>query len=162
MPWRRGWQSTPVFLPGEVHGQRSLVGYIQGVTKSQTGWGHEGGPIMMASLLLEEEEETWDLLTLRETQRVGERERRPCENITRKRAQTCWHPDLRLPSFKTERNKCLLLKPPRLWHLATSARTQTPRHGTSPQLARACSTSLPCSCDSWLDSVASPCTFHAW
>jgi len=26
-PWRRGWQPTPVFLPGESHGQRSLVGY---------------------------------------------------------------------------------------------------------------------------------------
>ena len=23
----RGWQPTPVFLPGEFHGQRSLVGY---------------------------------------------------------------------------------------------------------------------------------------
>ena len=27
IPWRRKWQSTPVFLPGEFHGQRSLVGY---------------------------------------------------------------------------------------------------------------------------------------
>ena len=27
IPWRRSWQSTPVFLPGESHGQRSLVGY---------------------------------------------------------------------------------------------------------------------------------------
>ena len=25
--WRRAWQPTPVFLPGESHGQRSLVGY---------------------------------------------------------------------------------------------------------------------------------------
>ena len=25
--WRREWQSTPVFLPGESHGQRSLVVY---------------------------------------------------------------------------------------------------------------------------------------
>jgi len=24
--WRRKWQPTPVFLPGESHGQRSLVG----------------------------------------------------------------------------------------------------------------------------------------
>jgi len=28
MPWRRKWQPTPVFLPGEFHGERSLVGYI--------------------------------------------------------------------------------------------------------------------------------------
>ena len=27
------WQPTPVFLPGESHGQRSLVGY--------SPWGHE-------------------------------------------------------------------------------------------------------------------------
>ena len=27
IPWRRSWQPTPVFLPGESHGQRNLVGY---------------------------------------------------------------------------------------------------------------------------------------
>ena len=27
IPWRRKWLPTPVFLPGESHGQRSLVGY---------------------------------------------------------------------------------------------------------------------------------------
>ena len=26
-PWKRKWQPTPGFLPGEFHGQRSLVGY---------------------------------------------------------------------------------------------------------------------------------------
>ena len=26
-PWRRKWQTIPVFLPGKFHGQRSLVGY---------------------------------------------------------------------------------------------------------------------------------------
>ena len=25
--WRRAWQLTPVFLPGESHGQRGLAGY---------------------------------------------------------------------------------------------------------------------------------------
>ena len=33
LPWRREWQPTPVFLPGESHGQRSLAGY--------SPWGHE-------------------------------------------------------------------------------------------------------------------------
>ena len=28
IPWRRKWLLTPVSLPGESHGQRSLVGYI--------------------------------------------------------------------------------------------------------------------------------------
>ena len=27
IPWRRAWQPTPVFLPGESHGWRNLVGY---------------------------------------------------------------------------------------------------------------------------------------
>ena len=31
IPWRRAWQPTPVFLPEESHGQRSLVGH--GITK---------------------------------------------------------------------------------------------------------------------------------
>jgi len=26
IPWRREWQSTPIFLPGESNGQRSLGG----------------------------------------------------------------------------------------------------------------------------------------
>ena len=26
-PWRKAWQPTQVFLPGESHGQRSLAGY---------------------------------------------------------------------------------------------------------------------------------------
>ena len=30
---RRQWQPTPVFLPGESHGQRSVVGY--------SPWGHK-------------------------------------------------------------------------------------------------------------------------
>ena len=33
IPWRRVQQPTPVFLPGESHGQRSLMGY--------SPWGHK-------------------------------------------------------------------------------------------------------------------------
>ena len=33
IPRRRAWQPPPVFLPGESHGWRSLVGY--------STWGHE-------------------------------------------------------------------------------------------------------------------------
>ena len=32
-PWRRKWQHTPLFLPGEFHGQRSLASY--------SPWGHK-------------------------------------------------------------------------------------------------------------------------
>jgi len=33
IPWRREWQPTPVFLPGEFHGQRSLAGYSPWICK---------------------------------------------------------------------------------------------------------------------------------
>ena len=33
IPWRRAQQPTPVFLPGESHGQGSLVG--------SSPWGHK-------------------------------------------------------------------------------------------------------------------------
>ena len=33
MHWKRVWQPTPVFLPGESHGQRRLAGY--------SPWGHK-------------------------------------------------------------------------------------------------------------------------
>ena len=33
LEWRRKWQPTPVFLPGESHRQKSLVGY--------SPWGHK-------------------------------------------------------------------------------------------------------------------------
>ena len=37
IPWRRAWQLTPLFLPGESHGQRSLAGYSpKGLTESET------------------------------------------------------------------------------------------------------------------------------
>ena len=34
--WGREWLPTPLFLPGEFHGQRILAGYGPGVAKSQT------------------------------------------------------------------------------------------------------------------------------
>ena len=34
--WRRKWQPTPIFLPGESHGQRSLLGYSPWGPKSRT------------------------------------------------------------------------------------------------------------------------------
>ena len=33
IPWRRVWQPTPVFLPGEFHEQRCLASY--------SPWGHK-------------------------------------------------------------------------------------------------------------------------
>ena len=39
--WRRKWQPTPVFLPGESHGQRSQEGY--------SPWGHKGSDMTEAT-----------------------------------------------------------------------------------------------------------------
>ena len=36
IPWRRKWQLTPVFLPGESHGHRSLTSYSPRDYKSWT------------------------------------------------------------------------------------------------------------------------------
>ena len=36
IPWRRAWHPTPVFLPGEIHRQRSLQGLQSMGSKSQT------------------------------------------------------------------------------------------------------------------------------
>ena len=36
MPWRRKLLTTPVFLPGEFHGQRNIVSYSPWITKSWT------------------------------------------------------------------------------------------------------------------------------
>ena len=37
-PWKRKWQPSPIFLPGESHGQRSLAGYSPYSHKSDTTW----------------------------------------------------------------------------------------------------------------------------
>ena len=36
IPWSRKWQPTPVFLPGEPHGQKKLGATVHRVAKNQT------------------------------------------------------------------------------------------------------------------------------
>ena len=36
IPWRREWQPTPVFLPGESHGHGAWWATVHGVAKSLT------------------------------------------------------------------------------------------------------------------------------
>ena len=50
IPWSRKWQSTPVFLPGESHGQRSLVGYSPWGHKSQTWLSTQSDIVLYLSL----------------------------------------------------------------------------------------------------------------
>ena len=33
IPWRRAWQPTPVFLPGDSHGQRNMAGFWVAVVR---------------------------------------------------------------------------------------------------------------------------------
>ena len=56
LPWRRKWQPTPVFLPGESHGQSSLAGY--------SPWGHKESDTTEVTqhtltVLVSEQRESW-------------------------------------------------------------------------------------------------------
>ena len=57
IPWRRKWQPTPVFLPGESHGQRSLVGYTPSKVAfrpKSDEWNKAGHRIILKSAGLDE------------------------------------------------------------------------------------------------------------
>ena len=56
IPWKRAWQHTPVFLPGDSCGQRSLADVVRGVTKSWT---------RLERLSMHAQAFTWGLLCLR-------------------------------------------------------------------------------------------------
>ena len=62
-PWRREWQPTPVFLPGESHVQRSLVGY--------SPWGHKEQDI--AELLSTREDHRQVITQIRVAQKTCNR-----------------------------------------------------------------------------------------
>ena len=40
IPWRRKWQSAPIFLPGKLHGQRSLEGFSPRGHRVRHDWAH--------------------------------------------------------------------------------------------------------------------------
>ena len=60
IPWRRAWQPTPVFLSGDSHGERNLVGYtpwgskeldMSEVTWRACTWGLHGDlPLLLPRL----------------------------------------------------------------------------------------------------------------
>ena len=53
IPWKRRWQPTPVFLPGELHGPRSLAGF--------SPWGCKGSD-MSEHVLVEAPRGCWSLM----------------------------------------------------------------------------------------------------
>ena len=54
IPWRRAWQPTLVFLPGESHGERSLVGSRRYSIESQR-LGHDLNGNTHAHILLNQD-----------------------------------------------------------------------------------------------------------
>jgi len=52
IPWRRVWQPTPVFLPGESYGQRSLVGYSPWGHRVRNDWNNLAHTDIMALLMI--------------------------------------------------------------------------------------------------------------
>ena len=53
IPCRRKWQTTPVFVPGEFHGQRSLVGYRPwGCERVGKDWVTERSAVHLRCLLV--------------------------------------------------------------------------------------------------------------
>ena len=49
-PWRRTWQPSPVLLPGESHGERSLAGYSPW-GRTETGMTEGAEPTQSGGLL---------------------------------------------------------------------------------------------------------------
>ena len=56
--WRREWLPTPVFLPGESHGQRSLVGYSPWGRRVGHDW-LKGHHLLAQSILIFRNEPVW-------------------------------------------------------------------------------------------------------
>ena len=52
IPWRAAWKPSPVFLPGESHGQRSRAGYIGSQRVAHDGRDLEHTCILKSLLLL--------------------------------------------------------------------------------------------------------------
>ena len=53
IPWRREWQPTPAFLPGEFHGHRACRVTVHGVTKTQKNyWKNNCGTILKFMFLI--------------------------------------------------------------------------------------------------------------
>ena len=61
IPWRREQLLTPVFLPGEFHGQTSLAGYVH-------PWGHKESNTTERFSLTHPEQpgQSWEMLKIRE------------------------------------------------------------------------------------------------
>ena len=131
VPWRRKWQPTPVFLPGESRGQRGLVGTVHGAAKSRTRlsdftWAKmkssEWALIQYDSCPQEKKRKCghrgaeWEsYVKTQGEESYSEDRERPQRN------RLCWHLALGLQLPELRGNKLLLFKLPHLWYLVISA-----------------------------------------
>ena len=69
MPWRRKWQTTPLFLPGESQGWRSLVDCCLWSMGSHRV-GHDWSDLAVAAAGEERDDRGWDGWTASLTQRT--------------------------------------------------------------------------------------------
>ena len=136
--WRREWLPTPLLLPGEFHGQKSLVGYCHGVTKNQTQLSDfyysltkDDGRALGSCLIHAVEPHEWDewsvmwwslINGMRVLYKGFQRDPyfysscedtvRTCRRWTRERVFTrirsFWHLDLDFPASRNVKNKFLL------------------------------------------------------
>ena len=63
IPWRRKWHLTPVLVPGESHGQRSLAGYSPWVHKESDTTQHTGAHSLLTTRPSECNEEKLEVET---------------------------------------------------------------------------------------------------
>ena len=98
IPWGRKWQTTPVFLPGKSHGQRSLGGLQSTGLLSWTqlsDWAPKVKWISKGGALIQE-----DWHPSRKRKRCQERvctEEMPCEAIARREPSARWEGSEALP-----------------------------------------------------------------
>ena len=109
VPWRRAWQPTPVVLPRESHGLRSLLGYSpRGLKESHMAkrlilfflFSYKSGPKFAQAFLVCNHFALFQQLTLSQGSQISTCRERPQRYTS---AQRTWasHMSLSLPTLQT-------------------------------------------------------------
>ena len=132
IPWRREWQPTPVFLPGEFHGQRSPAGY--------SPWGHQAL-------------NTTEGLTLSTFKRSV-----PALLCPWQERPLSWTPclrGLRIPPTNAFAKKHMVMLPPGIWDQSWHRPTYNPEHLRSDWHCLGCRESFSTGLDSEQKAIVS-------
>ena len=87
IPWKRAWQPSPAFLPGESHGQRRLVGYGP--------WGHKDSDMTEAT-----EQATLGHLEYSGSHYCSELGKRETSSLKSAPLPKSWNPGYVCPTFR--------------------------------------------------------------